>query len=65
MAIPYMMKTQGLSVEECERQLTKEGGLLGISGVSNDLRDVLEAAEGGNERAQLAIDHLGAQRAFA
>ncbi|WP_309381678.1 acetate/propionate family kinase [Cerasicoccus frondis] len=58
MAVPYMMKTQGLSVEECERQLTKEGGLLGISGVSNDLRDVLEAAEGGNERAQLAIDHL-------
>lgn len=58
MAIPYMMKTQGLSVEECERQLTKEGGLLGISGVSNDLRDVKEAAEQGNERAQLAVDHL-------
>lgn len=58
MAIPYMMRTQGLSLDECERQLTKEGGLLGISGVSNDLRDIKEAAEGGNERAQLALDHL-------
>lgn len=58
MAIPYMMRTQGLSLEDCERQLTKEGGLLGISGVSNDLRDVKEAADNGNERAQLAIDHL-------
>jgi len=58
MAIPYMMKAQGLSLDECERQLTKEGGLLGISGVSNDLRDVKAAADEGNARAQLAIDHL-------
>lgn len=58
MAIPYMMKAQGLSLEDCERQLTKEGGLLGLSGVSNDLRDVKDAADNGNQRAQLAIDHL-------
>ena len=38
--------------------MAKRGGLLGISGVSNDLRDIEKAAEGGNERAQLAIDVL-------
>lgn len=58
MAIPFMMKTQGLSLEEAERQLTKEGGLLGLSGVSNDLRDVKEAAASGNADAQLAWDVL-------
>ena len=36
--------------------MDKQGGLLGISGVSNDLRDVQTAAEEGNERAKLAID---------
>ncbi len=56
MAIPYMMKQQGLSLEACEHQLTKEGGLLGLSGVSNDLRDVCEAAENGNTRARTAIN---------
>ncbi|MEO0964176.1 MAG: acetate/propionate family kinase [Planctomycetota bacterium] len=38
------------------RRLGKEGGLLGISGVSADMRDVEEAAANGNERAQLALD---------
>lgn len=36
--------------------MAKQGGLLGISGVSNDLRDIEAAAEQGNERARLAID---------
>jgi acetate kinase len=36
--------------------IDKRGGLLGISGVSNDLRDIQEASEAGNERAALAID---------
>lgn len=58
MAVPYMAKVGGLSIDEIERQLTKEGGLLGLSGVSNDLRDLLEAADGGNQRARLAIDVL-------
>ncbi len=56
MAIPFMMKTQGLSLEECERQLTKEGGLLGLSGAGNDIRDVKEAAGKGNAEARLALD---------
>lgn len=58
MAIPYVMKKLGLSLEEVERQLTKESGLLGLSGVSNDLRDIREAAAAGKGDAQLALDHL-------
>jgi acetate kinase len=42
--------------EEIFRCFSKESGLLGLSGVSNDLRDIIEAASAGNERAGLAID---------
>ena len=57
-ALPYVMKTLGLSLEEAERQMTQEGGLLGICGVSNDMRDIRQAAQDGNADAQLAIDVL-------
>ena len=53
--IPFL-RSQGLSEAEILEGLQKRGGLLGISGVSNDLRYVIEAADGGNERARLAID---------
>ena len=53
--IPYLL-SQGMSIDEITRGMDKQGGLLGISGVSNDLRDVQTAAEGGSERAQLAVD---------
>jgi acetate kinase len=46
----------GLSLDEIFRRLSKEGGLFGISGVSNDMRDIEQAAAKGNERAKLAID---------
>jgi acetate kinase len=58
MAIPYVTKMLELSVEEAERQLNKESGLLGLSGVSNDARDIREAAEKGNQDAQLATEVL-------
>ena len=58
MAIPYVNKMLGLSVEEAERQLNKESGLLGLSGVSNDARDIREAAAEGSADAQLATDVL-------
>ena len=51
----YFLRGEGLSDEEIRAGFTKNGGLLGISGVSNDLRYVLEAAEAGNERAELAV----------
>ena len=54
--IPYFLRDQGLSDAEILSGLQKKGGLLGISGVNNDLRYVLEAAEAGNERARLAVD---------
>jgi len=57
-AIPYAMKALGLELGEIERQLTKESGLLGLSGVSNDIRDVNEAAAQGNPDARLALDVL-------
>ena len=55
-AVPFVLKTFGLPLAEIERQLTKEAGLLGLSGVSNDLRDIRAAAAQGNASARLAID---------
>jgi len=55
-ALPYAVKTLGISIEEAQRQLTKEGGLKGLSGRSNDIRDVAEAAANGDARAKTAID---------
>ena len=45
-----------MELDEILHGLTKKGGLFGISGISNDLRLVEEAAEDGNERAKLAIE---------
>jgi acetate kinase len=55
-AVPFVMKTLGLSLAEAERQMTKEGGLLGLSGVGNDMRDIRASAAQGNPRARLALD---------
>jgi len=55
-ALPYAVKTLGITVEEAQRQLTKQGGLLGVSGVSNDVRDITAAANQGNAKARLALD---------
>ncbi|MDB5358051.1 MAG: ackA [Phycisphaerales bacterium] len=47
---------QGLALEDIFRRLGKEGGMLGMSGVSPDMRDIEKAAAEGNLRAKLAID---------
>lgn len=52
--IPYLLSC-GLELEEILHGIDKRGGMLGISGVSNDLREIEQAAEGGNARAELAI----------
>jgi len=52
----HLMHEAGLSAGELDQVLNKESGLLGVSGVSNDMRDVLQAATAGNERARLALD---------
>lgn len=53
---PFAVEMTGMSVQEISDTLVKRGGLLGISGVSGDMRDIQEAAAHGNERAQLALD---------
>jgi acetate kinase len=50
------LNKHGYSTEDVLKKLGKEGGLLGISGVSNDMRDVEKAAAEGNARAKLAVD---------
>jgi acetate kinase len=57
-ALPYAVKTLGITIEEAQKQLSKQSGLLGVSGVSNDVRDVTEAATKGNANARLALDLL-------
>lgn len=55
-AIPFVQRRLGLQTAEAERQLAAESGLLGLSGVSNDLREIRAAALAGNRRAERAID---------
>ncbi len=56
--VTYIMKKEGLSPDEAEKLLNSSSGLLGVSGVSSDCRDVLEAQNAGNKRAGLAMDIL-------
>jgi acetate kinase len=55
-AIPLIMKAEGKSLEEVIDVLAEHSGLLGLSGVSGDVRDLEEAAAAGNARARLALD---------
>ena len=52
----YLMHKYGYDIDEMLNILNKKSGVQGISGVSSDFRDLDNAAEGGNERAQLALD---------
>lgn len=54
--IPFLMKKENMNPDQMDNYLNKKSGVLGISGVSSDFRDIEEAAEAGNERAQLALD---------
>ncbi len=51
----FLMEKLGLNTTEANNYFNKKAGMLGLSGVSNDLRDILEAAESGNERAKTAL----------
>ena len=55
-AVTYLMKKEGLSADEMDNILNKKSGVLGLSGVSSDFRDIEEAAEAGNDRAEIALD---------
>ena len=54
--LEYLMNKHGYSIDEMLNILNKKSGVLGISGVSSDFRDLEDAAPKGNQRAQLALD---------
>ena len=54
--IQYLMNKYGYSIDEMLNILNKKSGVLGVSGVSSDFRDLDKAASEGNERAKLALD---------
>ena len=54
--VTYVMKQTGMTPDEMDNAMNKKSGLLGVSGVSNDGRDVWKAADEGNERCKLAMD---------
>ena len=54
--LEYLMHKHGYNIDEMLNVLNKKSGVLGISGVSSDFRDLESAAPQGNQRAQLALD---------
>jgi len=55
-ALPILLRKTGKSLAQILEDLSSKAGLLGVSGISQDARDVEEAAAKGNKRAQLALD---------
>lgn len=54
--VPFLMKKENLTTDEIDDIMNKKSGVLGISGVSSDFRDLEAAANEGNSRAQMALD---------
>lgn len=54
--IEFICEKENISVNEMTSILNKQSGVLGLSGVSNDYRDVIEAMENGNENAKAALE---------
>ena len=54
--VPVLMQKKGLDAAGVDKYMNKECGVLGVSGVSSDFRDLEDAAAKGNERAQLALN---------
>lgn len=54
--ISFLSEQHGYKISDIDELLNKKSGVLGISGVSSDFRDVIDAADKGNERAKLALD---------
>lgn len=52
--IPFVMKKTGMNISEIDNALNKKSGLLGISGVSSDSRDIEDGIKSGNDRCKLA-----------
>ena len=54
--LPFLMERTGMTPKEMDTYMNKKSGMLGVSGVSSDFRDLGSAAAQGNERAALALD---------
>ncbi len=54
----FLQSNVGMSIDDIDTMLNKKSGLLGISGISSDMRDIETEAEKGNERAKLAVEAL-------
>jgi acetate kinase len=54
--IPFLMEKENMDAQQIDNLLNRQSGILGISGVSSDFRDLEAAANNGDERSQLAID---------
>ena len=54
--LTYLMEKENLSTQQINDIINKKSGLVGVSGVSSDMRDIENAIEQGNERARLAMD---------
>ena len=54
--LTHLLTTENLDAAKLDRLLNHDSGLLGVSGISSDMRDILTAAAKGNTRAQLAFD---------
>lgn len=52
--IPFVMKKTGMNISEIDNALNKKSGLLGISGISSDSRDIEDGIKSGNDRCKLA-----------
>lgn len=55
-ALLYLMRKENLSVDEIDDLINKKSGWKGLSGISNDMREIYNSANGGNERAKITID---------
>lgn len=55
-ALVYLMQCRGLDAAGLQKVINKESGVLGVSGISNDMRDIEAGIAAGNERARLAMD---------
>lgn len=54
--LTFLMNKHSLTAEQLQNIINKESGVLGVSGVSNDMREIEAAVAAGNERARLALD---------
>jgi acetate kinase len=55
-AVIYIMDKKSLSIKEADDLLNKNSGIFGLSGISNDMRDILKHAQHGNKQAKLTLD---------